>query len=427
MVLDRKLFENRSFLIKQIMLDLSIYFLCIFFIKRISDLGTFSYLYISLWIFSSYLFDRYHLRDINQNLLIKYFSKTLLIYLLLLGINFLILDNFVFNLGFLVSSLFSQIFFIKLNLKYLNRKQKWLTNDIKLMNFYISSKSLFKNNILYFYDKKNEVEFQKYNGFLIDIKSVDDSIMSILKNKKFLKKYFSLEWCEEFIELIPLDLLENTNLEEKILISKVEGFLKLFKRLFEFIFSLFILILCFPLIIFFSFLVFLHDGLPIFYSQLRTGKNNKKIRIYKIRSMKKDSEKNGPQWSTNKDPRITVIGRLIRKYRIDELPQLLSVFNGDLSLIGPRPERPEIDKILKKDIYLYNKRYLVNPGITGWAQVNYPYAASLKDARIKQSYDLYYVKNVSIILDLIIVFKTIRLILNRRGATPLPDNDSSCF
>ena len=135
--------------------------------------------------------------------------------------------------------------------------------------------------------------------------------------------------------------------------------------------------------------------------------------------MKKDSEINGPQWSPFNDSRITFIGKFMRKNRIDELPQLLSVIFGEMSLIGPRPERPEIDDFLKKEIDFYDYRYLVKPGITGWAQVNYPYGASIDDSKIKQSYDLYYVKNVSIILDLIIFLKTIRLILNGRGAIPL--------
>ena len=133
-------------------------------------------------------------------------------------------------------------------------------------------------------------------------------------------------------------------------------------------------------------------------------------KIFKIRSMKKDSELNGPQWSTFNDSRITFIGKFMRKTRIDELPQLWSVILGKLSLIGPRPERPEIDEILKKEIDFYDFRYLVKPGITGWAQVNYPYGASIGDSKIKQSYDLYYVKNVKIMLDLIIVLKTISLI-----------------
>ena len=191
----------------------------------------------------------------------------------------------------------------------------------------------------------------------------------------------------------------------------------------ELVLSILISILLSPIILIFSILVFSQDGFPIFYSQFRKGKNNTINKIFKIRSMKKDSELNGPQWSTFNDSRITFIGKFMRKTRIDELPQLWSVILGKLSLIGPRPERPEIDEILKKEIDFYDFRYLVKPGITGWAQVNYPYGASIGDSKIKQSYDLYYVKNVSIMLDLIIVLKTIRLILNGRGAIPLEKNN----
>ena len=135
--------------------------------------------------------------------------------------------------------------------------------------------------------------------------------------------------------------------------------------------------------------------------------------------MRMNAEENGPQWSERHDMRITKIGQIMRTLRIDELPQLFSVINGDMSLIGPRPERPEIDKKLTKKIPHYNLRYKIKPGLSGWAQVNYPYGASIEDARVKLSYDLYYIKNFSILLDCIIFFKTLKLVLNGRGSRPL--------
>ena len=122
--------------------------------------------------------------------------------------------------------------------------------------------------------------------------------------------------------------------------------------------------------------------------------------------MKIDSEKNGPQWAKRNDNRITTIGKFLRILRIDELPQLISVIIGDMSLIGPRPERPEIDEILIKKIPHYNLRYKIKPGLSGWAQVNYPYGASFEDSKVKLSYDLYYIKNFSILLDVVIFFKS---------------------
>jgi lipopolysaccharide/colanic/teichoic acid biosynthesis glycosyltransferase len=132
--------------------------------------------------------------------------------------------------------------------------------------------------------------------------------------------------------------------------------------------------------------------------------------------MKKDSEKNGPQWSKANDSRITKVGRFIRLTRIDELPQLFLVLRGKMSLIGPRPERPEIDKTIIEKIPNFNYRYKIKPGLSGWAQVNYPYGASINDSYIKLSYDLYYITNFSILLDLIIFLKTLKMVITLKGA-----------
>ena len=134
--------------------------------------------------------------------------------------------------------------------------------------------------------------------------------------------------------------------------------------------------------------------------------------------MKKNSEVNGPQWSSYNDNRITSIGRILRLTRVDELPQLFSVIKGDMSLIGPRPERDEIDKNLEKEINFYRSRYVIRPGISGWAQVNYPYGASIYDSKIKLAYDLFYIKNISLWLDFLILFKTIKVVINAKGAVP---------
>ena len=134
--------------------------------------------------------------------------------------------------------------------------------------------------------------------------------------------------------------------------------------------------------------------------------------------MKVSAEDLGPQWSTKNDPRITRIGKIIRKLRLDELPQLILVIKGKMSLIGPRPERPEIDNKLEKIINNYKVRYLIKPGLSGWAQVHYPYGASIKDSEIKLSYDLYYLFNISFWIDFLILLKTIKLVFNAKGAIP---------
>ena len=129
-----------------------------------------------------------------------------------------------------------------------------------------------------------------------------------------------------------------------------------------------------------------------------------------------NSERNGATWAISNDSRVSKIGKIIRATRIDELPQLISVLKGEMSLIGPRPERPEFDQLLNKKIPFYYDRYLIKPGLSGWAQVNYPYGASEKDSRNKLSYDLFYIENFSFFLDFIIFIKTIKLVINAKGS-----------
>ena len=182
--------------------------------------------------------------------------------------------------------------------------------------------------------------------------------------------------------------------------------------------ALFLLIISFPIIFIAGILILIDDGLPIFYSQNRNGSLNKIFKITKLRTMKSDAEKNGAEWSKKNDQRITKVGKFIRRIRIDELPQLILVIKGEMALIGPRPERPEIDSLLSKKIKNYNIRYIVKPGLSGWAQVNYPYGASIQDSKEKFSYDIYYIRNYSNLLDLLILIKTIKMVFNAKGSIP---------
>lgn len=190
------------------------------------------------------------------------------------------------------------------------------------------------------------------------------------------------------------------------------------KRCSDIFVSLCLIIFTFPVVIGVILMIKIEDRGPIFYSQLRSGFKGESFRIYKFRSMHTRAESDGVQWAKPNDKRITKVGNLIRKTRLDELPQLFNVLKGEMSLIGPRPERPELDDKLSTKIMYYNYRYLVKPGLSGWAQVNYPYGASVEDSEKKFSYDLFYMKNFSIWLDILIFFKTMKLIFNAKGATP---------
>ena len=187
------------------------------------------------------------------------------------------------------------------------------------------------------------------------------------------------------------------------------------KRVFDLLLSTFLLVLTLPVMILVGIMIFLESGRPLFFSQIRVGKLGYNYKIFKFRTMVKDAEKDGAQWAKKNDSRITRLGNFLRKTRLDELPQIYNVFRGEMSFIGPRPERPEFVVDLEKQIPFYSLRHWVNPGITGWAQVNYPYGASIDDAREKLEYDLYYIKNFGFLLDVKILLKTIRVVFLGHG------------
>lgn len=194
------------------------------------------------------------------------------------------------------------------------------------------------------------------------------------------------------------------------------GSLRRLKRAIDVFISLSLLILTSPLMLLAAIAVRLESPGPVIYKQDRVGLHEKEFKIYKFRSMRNDAEKNGAVWAAKNDARITRIGKLMRKTRIDELPQLWNVLKGDMSFIGPRPERMTFVRELEKTIPYYSLRHTVKPGLTGWAQVSYPYGASVEDARSKLEYDLYYIKNMSLLLDMRILFKTVGVVLFPAGA-----------
>ncbi len=188
------------------------------------------------------------------------------------------------------------------------------------------------------------------------------------------------------------------------------------KRLIDFFVALTGLILTLPLLGLIGFLVKLDSPGPVFYRQVRVGLQAQPYMIWKLRSMFIDAEKGGARWTSVEDPRISRIGWYLRKWRLDEIPQLINVIRGEMSLVGPRPERPIFVQELRRVIPFYDLRHAVRPGITGWAQTQFRYGASAEDSHVKLQYDLYYVKNMSIRLDMRILLHTIRVILLGEGA-----------
>ena len=180
-----------------------------------------------------------------------------------------------------------------------------------------------------------------------------------------------------------------------------------------------VLFFAWPFMLLTALIIWLDDGrrtgVSVFYKQERVGLNGKLFKIIKFRSMRPDAEKDGAKWASKNDDRVTRIGHFIRKYRIDELPQLLNVFRGEMAFIGPRPERPEFVEKLIREVPYYNQRHNVKPGLAGWAQLNYPYGASVEDSLEKLKFDLYYVKHQSLMLDILILIRTVEVVLFGKG------------
>jgi exopolysaccharide biosynthesis polyprenyl glycosylphosphotransferase len=254
--------------------------------------------------------------------------------------------------------------------------------------------------------------------YVVQDQSLSDEELHVLMQKKM--HGFSIltitQFYEQVLRKIPIDLV---NLKDLIFESGFELTSRMFvqrvKRVSDIFLSSVIFLLTWPIIFVFGIIHKFESPGPIFYSQNRTGRHGEIFKIYKLRSMRTDAESNGAVWAQENDPRITKIGKLIRLTRIDELPQLWNVLKGDMSFIGPRPERPEFNVFLAEEIPFYELRHSVRPGLTGWAQVRYPYGASVEDAKEKLQYDLFYIKNYSLLLDLEILVKTVQVVIFGKG------------
>ena len=263
------------------------------------------------------------------------------------------------------------------------------------------------------------VEREKISRVLCTNKSLGDATLT----RHFCKLRYSgisvmplVSLCEEVEQYVPLELISS----EWLLNASGEPqhiYIKKVKRLFDIVCSATGLILGLPAMALGALAIKCTSPGPIFYRQTRSGRFGRAFQMTKLRTMHVNAEKDGAVWSEKDDPRVTFVGRILRRYRIDEIPQLWHVLCGHMSFVGPRPERPEIIAQLARDVPFYEERFMVQPGITGWAQVSYPYGASQLDARRKLEYDLYYMKHMSLFLDVFILLDTVRIIL-AGGAKP---------
>ncbi|MEM7013579.1 MAG: sugar transferase [Verrucomicrobiota bacterium] len=241
------------------------------------------------------------------------------------------------------------------------------------------------------------------------LENTDQQLLDCLDRGIPVRSYS--EFVEQHYRLVPVEEIDsrwflNTAMEG------VHPHFRIAKRFLDIAVALVGFVFAAPILILAAILIRLESPGNIFYSQVRVGLHNRQFRIYKLRTMRNDAEKNGKaQWAKQGDARVTKVGKFLRKTRIDELPQFWNILRGDMAFIGPRPERPEFTDDLSDQIPFYEKRHMVKPGLTGWAQINYPYGASVDDARNKLKYDLYYVKNACLELDLHIVVRTIGAIM----------------
>lgn len=250
-----------------------------------------------------------------------------------------------------------------------------------------------------------------------------DGTIIIIDNKKDVGEKFLLDLhnrnievmdtataYEKYLYKIPVEYINTEFITNNINIKK-DILYYIFSRILDIVFSLILLIVLSPVLIICGLLIYLEDKGPIFYTQTRVGLNGKIFKLYKLRSMSINAERDGVKWSTGKDdPRITRIGNITRRLHIDEIPQMINILKGDITLVGPRPERPEFVEKLEKEIPHYNMRHTITPGFTGWAQIKYHYAKTIDESKEKFEYDLYYIKNRNIFIDIGIILRTIIII-----------------
>jgi exopolysaccharide biosynthesis polyprenyl glycosylphosphotransferase len=416
--------QNKIFNLKFLYLILIAFvgYLCIHFLPLVSGISTFSvgaFVFIALAL---YLTDNLSF-DITKSHTKNYILITIINLLVFIPWFFYTWDLWLFP--FMMIFIPAQIILVIL---------------ISLITFKRSRVTIFGNGLakdrileelkndekyIYFDSSKQTIEtfpsfVEKHKIKLIILGKVrfsSEEITEILKLKLSgieVMNYY--EYVEETENKIDVDIIDEEWLLNSygftILHNTVQAKIK---RIFDIVTALLIGIMTAPIMLVAALIVRLESPGPVIYRQDRVGEHGKEFAVLKFRSMRNDAEKNGAQWAQVNDPRITKFGNFMRKTRIDELPQLLNVLKGEMSFIGPRPERMVFIEELEKQIPHYNLRHLIKPGLTGWAQVMYPYGASVEDAKRKLEYDLHYIKRQSFYMDMVIMFKTLKTVLFGKG------------
>lgn len=389
----------------------------------------------------SYIFGRYKIENSYGSKITKKVIIKDLIYIFILIITYLFVINLLYEnqennlllmrkMPFLILSfIFSTLSSIKIKRNFI----KFYKNQNNL--YFYGSLSEYKNLNKILENKNTELSYNiklidlesklenDFNGILFSKKIINDSDYKYLINQSSRLKvnlYLLDDWLEKNLNRIPNEYINFEKFIKKCNLIKQNTFHNRLKRFGDIFFSVSLLFLSLPILLISGILIWLNDRGSIIYKQKRVGKDCKEFYIYKLRTMIINAEKkSGPKWVSINDRRITFIGKLLRKTRIDEIPQLICVLNGDMSLIGPRPERPELEVDLKANIDNYELRYLVKPGLSGWAQVNSNYAASIEGVKLKLSYDLYYIFNQSLFIDFLIFIKTIKVVFTAKGSDPI--------
>lgn len=427
---------DKKFLITTIYLFIS-YVLYTFLLRRM-DYATkyLTNLIFLIYVFVKFVFgqldfyaDRFRLKDVFINFGIN-LVFSLLIFMFLKKMNIFIIFNFLFII---------QIAFRRLvTLKYVKKQNvlifgsNHIENNVQedlICDLNYEYKGYISNNV----NKATKYLLGSYDDMENIIKEQEIDMLVIVEEignenfKKYLKKIFDLK-------INGLKVLSyrdfNESIQKKIDITKIDeewllesnGFdilnnesQKNIKRVFDFIIAVILIIVTIPIFLITAIIIKIESPGPVVFKQFRIGKNMKKFKIYKFRSMRVHDSDKYSKYTLNNDERVTRFGRFIRKTRIDELPQLFCVLKGTMSFVGPRPEWDELVDEYEKKIPYYNLRHLIKPGITGWAQVMYPYGECLEDAQRKLEYDIYYLKNQDFLMDILTIMKTAKIVIFGKG------------